>query len=693
MATFPNSPTLGQTADIGTKTYTWNGYAWSQTSSDTPVTLSLGTTGPTGPTGPAGATGETGAQGDPGPTGSTGPQGDTPTEYVETFNGLTGTVDTSSLTLHVAGISSDGDISVSDDIRIYSGSNYSRLNTSASGSLSIRINGETNTTATFSASSVNIPSNRTLDVDGPADFDGRIYAAAGVSLGSSGITFPDGTYQDTAATSITDYVESFNGATGAIEGVSSVNGSTGDVNVLETPSQTYIVTKDTSSSFVTDFRIDGATWDPFNKPSISGFKGLGYRFDISDPNMAGMTFYFKYSDTNNYFYPTPLKATESEGAYAVGTIGTTGAYYHVQIPSGVTSYYYWAFASESGSGTYTPVTFYDLEPTTLDSILSHPHYREYDVVVTYTGSFPYGGDLQWYYLVDGVTQDELSLFRGIRYKFDLSDSSNSSVDTKNFTIYTDSSGVTAYTDGFTKYGTEGIDGYAIFQVPYGAPDTLYYGGDGTYSYSGFTYESMGANINIKTIDDSIYVSADAPSNPEHGEFWFETDTGSFYAYLDEGGGAAWVEISADPAVAVTSVNGSTGDVVTPKDVVMRFPIWNLAALSGDFIARGHKVTQDLQLVKTEIYYPAGIASGSGQNLTVSLKKTTTLADSVANIDSGATTLDTISLTPPKVGTNYFKTQTTAAGVTCADGEYIYLSIDTNTASATEIEAYMVWQPV
>jgi len=31
MATFPNSPTLGQTADIGSKTFTWNGYAWSQT--------------------------------------------------------------------------------------------------------------------------------------------------------------------------------------------------------------------------------------------------------------------------------------------------------------------------------------------------------------------------------------------------------------------------------------------------------------------------------------------------------------------------------------------------------------------------------------------------------------------------------------------------------------------------------------
>ena len=58
----------------------------------------------------------------------------------------------------------------------------------------------------------------------------------------------------------------------------------------------------------------------------------------------------------------------------------------------------------------------------------------------------------------------------------------------------------------------------------------------------------------------IHVSASAPASPTEMDFWFETDTGSFYAYIDEGGGAAWVEISADPAIAVTSVNGQTGDV-------------------------------------------------------------------------------------------------------------------------------------
>jgi len=64
----------------------------------------------------------------------------------------------------------------------------------------------------------------------------------------------------------------------------------------------------------------------------------------------------------------------------------------------------------------------------------------------------------------------------------------------------------------------------------------------------------------------IHIGTTAPASPTEMDFWFETDTGSFYAYIDEGGGAAWVEISADPAVAVTSVNGATGDVIVVSSV-------------------------------------------------------------------------------------------------------------------------------
>jgi len=79
MATFPNTPTLGQTADIGTKTYAWNGYAWSHVGSESTIVLSLGTTGATGP---AGATGPTGPAGPAGATGPTGPAGATGDAYI-----------------------------------------------------------------------------------------------------------------------------------------------------------------------------------------------------------------------------------------------------------------------------------------------------------------------------------------------------------------------------------------------------------------------------------------------------------------------------------------------------------------------------------------------------------------------------------------------------------------------------------
>jgi len=273
----------------------------------------VGPTGPTGNTGadgPQGPTGNTGADGPQGPTGNTGPTGPVG-DYVETFNGLTGTVDTSSLTLHVAGISSDGGITVDGDLN-YTGV----LNAYNGGQIKLRQSGNNrfvvqdgtlaqlyttrfwipNATEVLSANAyyhvAGISSDGGITAGGEiiatedikiadtgSSVVGRInqngssmqiypagglvvsingsglltfgrnysttyteagtylkagtyvHAGTGISLDAGGITFPDGTYQNTAATSITDYVETFNGATGAVEGVSSVNGQTGDVIV------------------------------------------------------------------------------------------------------------------------------------------------------------------------------------------------------------------------------------------------------------------------------------------------------------------------------------------------------------------------------------------------------------------------------------------------------------------------------
>ena len=175
-------------------------------------------------------------------------------DYVETFNGLTGTVDTSSLTLHVAGISSDGGITVGGDSTFYANNltvtsssgdvtftleadsdndtetdnpvivfkqdggviapkigvggssstftdqkdNGLFLNHSSGGSSNMWIQLATNSTARLTVDGSgnvgigNATPTRMLDVTGLAKFDG------GITLGS-GITFPDGTYQNTAA--------------------------------------------------------------------------------------------------------------------------------------------------------------------------------------------------------------------------------------------------------------------------------------------------------------------------------------------------------------------------------------------------------------------------------------------------------------------------------------------------------------
>jgi hypothetical protein len=57
---FPNSPSLNQVFNSGTRSWRWDGYVWRI------ISVSLGPAGPTGPTG---------SQGTPGATGPTGPTG------------------------------------------------------------------------------------------------------------------------------------------------------------------------------------------------------------------------------------------------------------------------------------------------------------------------------------------------------------------------------------------------------------------------------------------------------------------------------------------------------------------------------------------------------------------------------------------------------------------------------------------
>ena len=122
---FPKNPVRGDVVTVGYQQWKYNGSVWNkirpkvqgQAGSQgragqdgargaTGNTGATGSDGARGATGNTGATGSDGARGATGNTGATGPVGD----FVETFNGLTGAVSTTTLTLQVAGISSSGDI-------------------------------------------------------------------------------------------------------------------------------------------------------------------------------------------------------------------------------------------------------------------------------------------------------------------------------------------------------------------------------------------------------------------------------------------------------------------------------------------------------------------------------------------------------------------------------------------------------
>ncbi len=96
------------------------------------------------------------------------------------------------------------------------------------------------------------------------------------------------------------------------------------------------------------------------------------------------------------------------------------------------------------------------------------------------------------FLVDGIQQGYITLYRGFTYTFDQSDSSNSP---HPFRLSTTSDGThgggTQFTSGITTTGTQGSNGLLTFTVPLDAPDTLYY-----YCQN---HGSMGGSITIQSL--------------------------------------------------------------------------------------------------------------------------------------------------------------------------------------------------
>jgi hypothetical protein len=74
----------------------------------------------------------------------------------------------------------------------------------------------------------------------------------------------------------------------------------------------------------------------------------------------------------------------------------------------------------------------------------------------------------------------------------------------------------------------------------------------------------GKNINIDitggggtTVANRFTYAPDPPENPINGDRWFESDTGKYFVYIDDGDSSQWVEISVVPSSNLTPVYHTT----------------------------------------------------------------------------------------------------------------------------------------
>ncbi len=148
-------------------------------------------------------------------------------DAVTSINGISGAIDTSGLTFNFAGISASGDITaggrlIADVVQDPDNVN-SRFGYVNNPTVWQLYTGNNDVRVTISSGGLQTSNNGRLQADGFVQAGTYVHAGTGVSLDAFGITFADGTYQDTASsgsggvTSINDVVASLNGLTGAID--------------------------------------------------------------------------------------------------------------------------------------------------------------------------------------------------------------------------------------------------------------------------------------------------------------------------------------------------------------------------------------------------------------------------------------------------------------------------------------------
>ena len=180
-------------------------------------------------------------------------------------------------------------------------------------------------------------------------------------------------------------------------------------------------------------------------------------------------------------------------------------------------------------------------------------------VITKTTGHRYSGTGSNYgYTLNGSEAPYLKLMAGKTYRFDQSDSSNS---THPFRFYLDAAKVTAYSTSVTTNGTPGSSGaYTQIAVTSSTPSLLYYQCS-AHGYMGNQVVVEGSSKNNVSVSDT------APSTPQAGDQWFNSSDLKMYIYYNDGDSSQWVQAS--PSGNVTGASLSS------------FSVGSEASASGD----------------------------------------------------------------------------------------------------------------
>ena len=144
----------------------------------------------------------------------------------------------------------------------------------------------------------------------------------------------------------------------------------------------------------------------------------------------------------------------------------------------------------SQKGTWQKVSEKIFLPSTTNTAGANATYYEVSVKQK-TTSHPYYGSGSSQGFVIGNTEGAiLNLYRGTTYVFVQSNDSNLNDEFYITTTAAAGAGSNTYANGFSYYGNEGFDGYAVFSVPSNSPSILYYNSQ----KAGSSY--VGGKINI-----------------------------------------------------------------------------------------------------------------------------------------------------------------------------------------------------